>query len=135
MLVTSLTCATASADVEISCFSETWPAHLQEEVSVWDLTPARNVAQIVVQLPIRTAELELEGIQLRRFDHSIRTLWIGLSFKELDRNRARTSIEVRRSDLDKYKIVAFYRNVAPVKEGCASYEWVVDDTDVLREKT
>lgn len=114
------------ADVEISCSEDEWPAQLNRAVSVDDLATGSSSAQIVIQLPIRGSSLELEYVHLRRFDGGRRTLWIGLSFEELNENRSWTSIEITRTDLERYRLVAQYRVLGKSAKGCASYEFPID---------
>lgn len=114
------------ADVEISCSEDRWPAQLEKDVSVEDLTIGSGSAQIIIQLPIRAPNLELEYIHLRRFDGRRRTLWIGLSFEELEENRSWTSIEIARTEIERYQLTAHYRAVGKRVHGCASYEFPID---------
>lgn len=121
-----LIAASLFADVEISCSEDHWPAELKMGASVEDLTIGSGSAQIVVQLPIRGPNLELEDIHLRRFEGGRRTLWIGLSFEELEENKSWTSIEIARTDIERYELVAQYRVVGKRSHGCASYEFPID---------
>ncbi len=102
-------------------------------VSIEDLEPGSGTAQIILQLPIRSPGLELDYIHLIRHDSGRRTLWTGLGFKEINENRSWTTIEVLRSELHQYKIVAQYRNLDPEDDVCAAYELTVDHSALLPE--
>ena len=112
----------ADADVEISCLPDQFPHQLSEVVSVTDLTDGGRSTQLIIQLPIRFSNLELELIHLRRFEEGKRTLWVGLSFEELEEGKSWTSIEVARADLGQYQIFAQYRVIDKDEDGCASFE-------------
>lgn len=112
----------ADADATVGCLSDQLSAEFAELVSVDDLTEGSPTAQLIIQLPIRYSELELQVIHLQRHEGGRRSLWVGLYFQELEENRSWTSVEIARPDLGNFRFYAQYLSDAGGEREC-TYEF------------
>lgn len=116
--------SSSTADVVIGCVSEKLSSEFSAMVSVSDLTESSASAHLIIELPVRFSNLELEYIHLRRLRKGKRVLWVGIPFDELNENRSWSTVEILRSELKEYHLFAQYHTNKTARDDC-SYEFPI----------